>query len=37
MKEELNPKVWDKDFNINPKVRKNLLQIAKDFIAFIKR
>ena len=36
MKEELNPKVWDKDFNINPKVRKNLLQIAKDFIAFIK-
>ncbi len=36
MKDELNPKIWDKDFTINPKVRKNLLQIAKDFIEFVK-
>lgn len=35
MQDKLNPKIW-KDFTINPKVRKNLLQIAKDFIEFIK-
>jgi len=36
MKDELNPKLWNKDFTINPKVRKNLLQIARDFIKFTK-
>src|ERR1035437_8338537 len=36
MKDELNKKVWNPDFTINPKVRKNLLQIAKDFIEFVK-
>ena len=36
MKEKLNDKIWNKDLTINQKVRKNLLQIAKDFIEFIK-
>lgn len=36
MRDELNPKIWNEDFTINPAVRKNLLQIAKDFIEFVK-
>lgn len=31
MNKTLNPKLW-KDFKLNKKVRKNLLEIAKDFI-----
>jgi hypothetical protein len=36
MKDELNPKIWNKDFTINTDVRKNLLKIAKDFVQFVK-
>lgn len=36
MKDELNPKIWNKDLTINPEVRKNLLKISKDFIEFVK-
>ena len=32
----LNPKIWLSDDKINPEVRKNLLQIAKDFAKFVK-
>jgi len=32
----LNPKIWLSDDKIHPEVRKNLLQIAKDFIKFVK-
>jgi hypothetical protein len=34
--DELNLKFWDINDNLNPKVRKRLLQIAKDFIEFTK-
>lgn len=36
MKNKLNEKFWEKDGKLNTQVRKNLLQIAKDFIAFTK-
>lgn len=36
MQDKLNPKIWNDDFTINQKVRKNLLQIAKDFVEFVK-
>lgn len=36
MKDQLNTKIWNEDFTINPLVRKKLLQIAKDFIEFVK-
>jgi len=34
--DKLNPKIWNEDFTINQQVRKNLLQIANDFIKFTK-
>ena len=36
MKDTLTPKIWNEDLTINPEVRKNLLQISKDFIEFVK-
>jgi len=36
MYDKLNPKIWDLQNNLYPKIRKNLLQIAKDFIQFTK-
>jgi len=36
MIEKLSPKFWSPDGNIKSDVRKNLLQIAKDFISFTK-
>jgi len=35
MKEELNPKLWTDNMNINSDVRKKLLQIARDFITYV--
>jgi hypothetical protein len=31
LKDELNPKVWSEDFELNSEVREQLLQIAQDF------
>lgn len=36
MTNELHPKFWNDDGTIKPDVRKNLLQIARDFITFTK-
>ena len=36
MQTTLNNKIWVSDDKINPEVRKNLLQIAKDFVKFVK-
>lgn len=36
METTLNPKIWVNDDTINPEIRKNLLQIARDFIKFVK-
>ena len=36
MKDTLQSNIWNKDFTINPDVRKNLLKIAKDFVEFVK-
>ena len=36
MSTTLHPKIWHTDDKINPEVRKSLLQIAKDFIKYVK-
>lgn len=36
MQTTLHPKIWQTDDKINPEVRKSLLQIAKDFIKYVK-
>lgn len=36
LKTKLNDKIWNEDSTIKFEVRKNLLQIAKDFIQFVK-
>jgi hypothetical protein len=35
VKNELNPKFWDKNKKLNPQVRERLLKIAQEFIDFI--
>jgi predicted nucleotidyltransferase len=36
VKDELNPKFWNKNKELNPKVRNRLLQIAEEFVEFLK-
>lgn len=36
VKKELNPKFWNDNKKLNPKVRERLLEIAEEFIGFLK-
>jgi predicted nucleotidyltransferase len=36
LKDELNPKIWNEDFELNSDVRENLLKLADDYIDHLK-
>ena len=36
VKKELNPKFWNDNKKLNPEVRERLLEIAEEFIGFLK-